>query len=105
MGEIKWAYDERTGSFSALPASPFLLVALCFLPILALLNKGYEKYNRRPRPLPPNFDKEMYDRYAIRYKELKAKQATSELTLDEKLELQNIIKPPWSGPGEYWQYH
>jgi hypothetical protein len=104
MSEIKWAYDEQTGTFSALPASIFLLPAILLAACLPFAEKAYNKYKYRPESLPDNFDKKLHDRYAVRYKQLKAKQRQTELTLNERLELHSLTKPPWSKPGEYWHY-
>lgn len=104
MSEIKWAYDQQTGSFSALPASAFLLPAIILASLLPFIEKCYSKQKFKPRPLPVNFDKELYQKFATRYKELKLKQSKTALTIREELELYRLTKPPWSKPGEYWHY-
>jgi hypothetical protein len=104
MSEIKWAYNEQTGSFSALPASAFLLPVLVFIGLLPFIEKLYNKQKFRPQPLPLDFDKDLHQKFSIRYKELKSKQLEAGLTINEQLELQRLTKPPWSKPGEYWHY-
>lgn len=104
MSEIKWAYDESTGSFSALPASNFLLAAIGFICLLPLIEQGYWHHITRPKPCP-NIDKELWAHYAERYKHLFHKMSNDiELTLPEKLEWAKITRPPWAKPGENWTY-
>lgn len=103
MSEIKWAYDESTGSFSALPASPFLLPALGFLCLLPLLEKLIEEGQKNPRPC--NIDLRTYNEYKWSYLELNRKKIYGGgLTDQEHLELEALMRPPWAEPGELWTY-
>jgi hypothetical protein len=105
MSEIKWAYDENTGSFSALPASPFLLVALGAVALLPLAEKAYNKAKYGPSPLPSNFDWQLYHQYKERYKILKTKKQSGEqLDFTEIAEWQKLSRPPWAESGEIWAY-
>ena len=104
MSEIKWAYNEGTGSFSALPASNFLLLAIGFICLLPLLEKGYWEHKRKPKPCP-NIDANLHKVYAERYKELLPKYiAGDSFTVEEYLDWKNIQHPPWAEPGETWAY-
>jgi hypothetical protein len=105
MSEIKWAYDSNTGSFSALPASPFLLVALGALALLPLLEKAYMIQKNKPVPMPADFDWKLHSEYKERYKYLQAKKESGQqLDFAEMIELNNIKHPPWAKGGELWTY-
>lgn len=105
MSEIKWAYDETTGSFSALPASPFLLLALISLPFLWLIGKGINKYKFRPQPLPPNFDPKLYEQYRLIYKRLKAKRDSGQkFDYVDGIQWSQVRYPPWRTDSDPWVY-
>lgn len=105
MPEIKWAYDENTGTFSALPASSFLLPALGLLCLAPLIERALDKINENPRPLPNGFNYDLFCRYQQRYKELAKKRAIQgELTDQEYIEWHQLMRPPWAEPGELWTY-
>ncbi len=108
MSEIKWAYDKETGSFSALPASNFLLLALAGLGLLPFIEKVYWYRLRKPQPCP-DVNLELYEEYAKDYKRLAPKfynfdGKQPEMTLDELLRWERILYPPWCKPGEKWIY-
>ena len=103
MSEIKWSYDESNGSFSALPASPLLLPSILFLCLVAPLFRAKyeaEKTYAKPRPIDPK----LYEQYKKEYLNLMDKKQTQELTLRERVRLQDLQNPPWKLPGETWHY-
>ncbi|MFZ9365816.1 MAG: hypothetical protein ACO253_07995 [Burkholderiaceae bacterium] len=105
MSEIKWAYDTETGSFSALPASPWLLPALGLFLLAPIAQKIAEEAAKDPRPLGDKFDPGAYMQNKLNYHHLTRKKASPEgLTLQEELELISIMNPPWAEPGELWTY-
>lgn len=104
MSEIKWAYDENTGSFSALPASNFLLIAIGLTGLLPLFERVWWRRFTKPQPCP-NIDLDLWNKYKTRYKILLNKRTNGEeLTLLELLEYERIIHPPWGEPSETWTY-
>lgn len=108
MSEIKWAYDKETNSFSALPASNFLLLALGLLGILPFIERLYWHQITKPRPCP-DVDLKLYEEYAKDFKKLAPKFYNSDgkqpkMTLDELIRWERIIYPPWCKPGEVWHY-
>jgi len=103
MSEIKWAYDESNGTFSALPASPLLLPSILFLALVAPLFRAKyeaEKSYASPRPI----DLKLHEQYRQEYLSLMNKRETQELTLQERVRLQDLQNPPWKLPGETWHY-
>lgn len=105
MSEIKWAYSVENGSISALPASPWLLPALGLICLAPLVAKIVEQAERAPKPLPEDFDPIMFNNYREVYRDLMhKKQSGIELSMEERLTLQNISNPPWASPGEVWTY-
>lgn len=105
MSEIKWAYDAQTGSFSALPASPWLLPALGLLFLAPLIERIATKIERRPRPLPANFDPVLHEKNRqIYHKIMHKKKLGIQLSVEESLTLISIRYPPWAEPGETWSY-
>lgn len=105
MSEIKWSYDSQTGSFSALPASPWLLPALGLICLAPLLAKIVEETEKAPKPLSANFDPILFEQYRAIYQDLMGKKlAGVQLTSEESLRLQTISNPPWARPGEVWSY-
>lgn len=105
MSEIKWAYDSQTGSFSALPASPWLLPALGLICLAPIAEKMLEEAAKNPEPVPNTFDPVAYQQNKQEYHALINKQVSSVgLTLDEEMRLNSIMRPPWAKPGELWTY-
>lgn len=105
MSEIKWAYDSQTGSFSALPASPWLLPTLGLLCLAPLVAKIVEEAEKAPEPLPADFDPALFAEYRATYRDLMGKKTAGlQLTSEESLRLQIIEHPPWAKPGETWSY-
>lgn len=105
MSQIKWAYDENSGSFSALPASPFLLLALGAVALLPLLEEAYNKQKFKPQPLPPDFDWNLYNEYKQKYHELKAKKISGqEFNYADTISWQRVIYPPWHNEPGRWSY-
>lgn len=106
MSEIKWAYDERTGSFSALPASPFLLVALSIIAFLPFIEKAYYRHKHGPKEPDATFDNTLHEQYRKRWKELQAKKAAGQtLSWQESAEIMQMMHPPWSKPEDgIWVY-
>jgi hypothetical protein len=104
MTNIFYAYDSQTGSFSALPASPWLLPAMGAFALLA----AYQKYKlSRPSIIgeAPEISPVIRDIYGKRYRELiHKKHWQGGLDFRESIELQNIQNPPWAEPGEVWTY-
>ena len=108
MSEIKWAYDENTGSFSALPASKFLLLALLSLGILPFIERLYWHQITKPKPCH-GVDPKLYEEYARDYKILAPKFYNHDgkqpkMTLEELLRWERILYPPWCKAGEKWTY-
>lgn len=103
MSQIKWAYDESTGGFSALPASPFLLPVLGLVCLAPLLDKLLEAGQRNPQPCDANPG--MYERYKQEYHRLAAKQLSANGLEDGDLsKMHRLMFPPWATPGEVWTY-
>lgn len=104
MTNIFYAYDSQTGSFSALPASPWLLPAMGAFALLA----AYQKC-RLSKPsiigTAPSINPIIRDIYSKRYSELiEKKHWGGGLTFRESIELKDIQHPPWADPGEVWTY-
>lgn len=105
MSEIKWSYDAQTGSFSALPASPWLLPALGLVCLAPIAEKILEEAAKKPEPVPNVFDPILYQKNKQLYHELINKQASPVgLTQDEEMQLLSIMRPPWATGGELWTY-
>lgn len=103
MAEIKWAYDATEGSFSPLPASPFLLPALGLICLFPIIEKMMDEARKNPRPC--NIDKEKYKRYKERFHYLIQKESKHNgLDDNETLELHSLMNPPWADPNELWTY-
>jgi hypothetical protein len=101
MSEIKWAYDSKTGSFSALPASPFLLLAIGAIVLLPLLEEAYYKNKFKPVPHASNFDPILHEQYRRRWKQLNDKKAAgAQLTWEEIAEISQMQNPPWRQPED-----
>ena len=88
-----WAYDSETGSFSALPASPFLVPALIIMSIIAL----FKGANRQPvttieELAGPLRDTAEWQQKYKRYHELIKKRVESANNFDpyESLELEHL---------------
>lgn len=104
---ILYAYDSEKGSFSALPASPWLLPAIGIFALLAFYNHNRQS-KVRVLDESPNIDMKLFNEYRIRYKELLDKKyalVNGGLTIEESIELQGLIRPPWAEPGELWTYY
>jgi hypothetical protein len=105
MSEIKWSYDAETGSFSALPASPWLLPALGLLCLAPIAQKIAEEAAKDPKPVNAKFDPIVYLENKQLYHELVNKQASPVgLTQHEEMQLLSIMRPPWATGGELWTY-
>jgi hypothetical protein len=105
MSEIKWSYDAQTGSFSALPASPWLLPALGLICLAPIAEKMLEEAAKKPEPISDAFDPVAYQKNKQLYHELIHKQASSVgLTQHEEMQLLNVMRPPWATGGELWTY-
>lgn len=104
MTNIFYAYDSQTGSFSALPASPWLLPAMGAFALLA----AYQKCKLSKACVigeAPEINPIIRDIYTKRYKELiHKKHWGGGLEFNESIELQKIQHPPWAEPGEIWTY-
>lgn len=104
MSNIWWAYDESSGSFSALPASPALLPALGVFFLAAVFSAGKEK----PRVIEtyPDGNPYMGEHLANkpRYDELINIMGYRELTDKEQSELHRLKHPRWAKDGEVWCY-
>lgn len=104
MTNIFYSYDSQTGSFSALPASPWLLPAMGAFALLA----AYQKYKLSQPSIigvAPCINPIIRDIYSKRYGELiNKKHWGGGLTFEESIELRNIQYPPWAEPGEIWSY-
>lgn len=101
---IFYAYDSATGSFSPLPASPWLLPAMGVFALLA----AYKKCELS-RPVivgePPEIDPKVLNSYRARYNKLIDKKHWGDgLSFEESIELNNLQRPPWAKPGEVWTY-
>lgn len=106
MSQIKWAYDESTGSFSALPASPWLLPVLGLMCLAPLIEYIWEKADNAPKPLPADFDYKLHAKYKDIYLELKHKEKQQGyLDSWDRNRLVEVQNPPWALPGEIWTYH
>lgn len=102
MAEIKWAYDENTGSFSALPASSWLSVAIGWKLMMHCVR--HFAGDGVPESIP-NYNHIEYlthrDNYhRIIFKILK----NMPLTKEESDQYYAAIHPSWSKPGETWSY-
>jgi len=108
MSEIKWSYNPQSGSFAALPASKLLLPFILFGGVVfaTLLERGYQKYQEKPKPLPPNFNKNLYNQYREKWLMLRNKEKSGKpLTVNERSQIYNLEHPPWSTKGETWHYY
>lgn len=105
MSEIKWAYDSETGSFSALPASPWLLPALGLLCLAPIAQKIAEEAQKDVQPTGNSFDPVLYLEYKQTYHDLVRKQFSADgLTMQEEMQMISVMNPPWAEPGEVWTY-
>jgi hypothetical protein len=103
MTNILWAYDESSGSFSALPASPWLLPAIGLLAFAALCKKikpPSAVVVDTGRPI----DYQTMACNSSRYYQLLERQSIGDLSESEQVEMINLAHPPWARPGETWTY-
>jgi hypothetical protein len=93
MANILYAYDGESSSFSALPASPWLLPAIFLLVAIGIIDEA-----KRAVPVnicaPPGTDPEAYEIKRQRYYELLPKFVDSSMTYPEEMEWQKLIYPP-----------
>jgi len=104
MANIFWSYDESEGSFSPLPASPWLLPAIGLFALAALFQAI--KSSQPPEelgPMPP-YDPILYEKNKTRYYYLIQRKADYGLSEDEQSELNRLIRPPWASKGQIWTY-
>jgi hypothetical protein len=107
MLNIWWAYDESSGSFSALPASPLLLPCIGLFFLFAVLDKS-QNGSKAGRILESadraKADMTAFEINRTRYKRLLAILAERPLTEQEDSELYQLEHPKWGKPGEDWTY-
>lgn len=83
-----WAYDSENGSFSALPAGPFLLPALIIVSVASLFGSGFRR-NLSPREMFGNMvDTPAWKQRYARYMEL----------------IEQDVNGPGLSLGEYAEY-
>jgi len=107
MDRLLYDYDSQTNKISPLPASPLLLPAIVFLGIWYIGQKIYSLFRpRKPlniiadRNVPP----EMLRSYRKEYLEMMETKKSRDLTTLERIRLEHLKYPPWSFPGETWDY-
>lgn len=101
MANILWAYDEERSSFSALPASPWLLPAIAIAGVVAAVRSCQPK--EIILDVSPEIDKEEYERNKIKYRSLMQKYPR-EWTEDEWMTYRAISYPSWWKEGPPWGY-
>ena len=101
-----WSYDSEDNSFSALPAGPFLLPAICIALCVSAFG-AIKSWSNRPenvvsRDLLNSYE---YQRMRRRYFELIDKKLENGgLSLQDHHELEQLKHPYWiqSGTWSYW---
>lgn len=102
MANLIYSYDDSSGSFSPLPASPFLLPAIFLWAFFKFATNAKEIKkitNSSPIEMP-----EKFYAYKKRYHEMIEIQGRRDFTDKEHSEFHSLIYPPWGEPGEVWTY-
>jgi hypothetical protein len=104
---IWWAYDDSSGTFSPLPASPLLLPAIGLFFLLAVYDRMRHKWQSGKILATANqlgVDNTTIGEYRKRYNELLSIMMYRNLDEDEQSEMHQLEHPPWAEPGEVWSY-
>lgn len=104
MANIFWAYDESEGSFSPLPASPWLLPAIGLFALAALFKAIKDSGPAPETGPPPVYDPIIYENNKKRYYYLIQRKVDCGLSDDDQSELDRLIRPPWVTNGQVWTY-
>jgi hypothetical protein len=104
MANIFWAYDQSEGSFSALPASPWLLPVIGIYAFAGLVQAIKDNQPQPDLEPLPHIDPVLYKKNKERYYYLLQQQVNDKITEEERLEMYRIIHPPWAKNGQVWAY-
>jgi hypothetical protein len=104
MANIFWAYDQSEGSFSPLPASPWLLPVIGVYAFAGLVQAIKDKQPQPELEPLPKIDPVLYENNKKRYYYLLQRQVDGKMTEEERFEMYRLVHPPWVENGKVWAY-